>query len=64
MIITNCTYDSILEMLERFNSISMSESLPGSELAKYESLRARQRASDLQARSKIRPAPDKHLASP
>ena len=50
------SYISLIE-LERFEPIpSMTESLPGSELAKYESPRAKQRASGSRARSKIRPA--------
>ena len=44
-----------LNQLERFESIPMRESLPGSELAKYESPRAKQTASGSRARSKIRP---------
>ena len=46
----------LLRQLERFKSIPMRLSLPGSELAKYESLRAKERASGSRARSKIRPA--------
>ena len=45
----------LLHQLERLKSIPMRESLPSSELAKYESPRAKERASGSRARSKIRP---------
>ena len=45
----------LLNQLERFKSISMRESQPGSELAKHESPRAKLRATGSRACSKIRP---------
>ena len=49
-------YISVNE-LERFKSLpSMTESLPGSKIAKHKSPRAKERASGSRARSKIRPA--------
>ena len=48
-------YISVNE-LERFKSLpSMTESLPGSKIAKHKSPRAKERASGSRARSKIRP---------